>query len=217
MLETLDKTLCLNNITNKQVNSYITNTIKNYKSVEQPICVITVGGPASGKSTISKIYIREILLQNINNFCIINPDIILEKYFDNNINCYEIDKNSPYVYINKLFHKAIIHKYNILYDTTGLNIKDIKKKIKLLEKHNYKINICISIIDDLSIVYKRLKKRFNNGGRNIDKDYLLKKYQELPAILDNFYFTPNNLEKFNQIIIFNTTKNISKIELILEL
>lgn len=211
MIKTIDKTKCIYNITNNTVNEYIDNIIKPLKSEETPICVINVGGPGSGKTTISKIYIKNILKKSIKKFCIINPDDILYKYFNNDIHCYEIDKNSPYKVVNDLFEIAVKNKYNILYDTTGLNVKDIKSKIELLTKYNYKINVCVCIVDDMSIVLKRLENRRKLTGRNVDEDYLLKRYKDFPKILNNFYF--NLLYKtIDEIIIYNTSGAKPKIE-----
>jgi predicted ABC-type ATPase len=211
MIKTIDKTKCKNKINNDIVNEYIENTVLPLKTNEKPLCIINVGGPGSGKSTVSKIYIKNVLKKNIKKFCVINPDDILNKYFNNDINCYEIDNNSPYDVINDLFDVAVKNKYNILYDTTGLKTKDIKNKINLLKKNNYTVNVCVCLIDDISIALKRVEKRRKLTGRNMDSDYFYKRYNELPKILDHFYF--NLLYKtIGEIIIYNTSSLKPKIE-----
>jgi predicted ABC-type ATPase len=211
MIKTIDKTKCKNKINNDIINEYIENTVLPLKTNEKPLCIINVGGPGSGKTYVSKIYIKNVLKQNIKNFCIVNPDDILSKYFNNDINCYEIDNNSPYDVINELFVVAVKNKYNILYDTTGLDIKDIKSKLKLLKKNNYTVNVCVCLIDDISIALKRVEKRRKTTGRNIDSNYFYKRYHELPKILHNFYF--NLLYKtINEIIIYNTSSLKPKIQ-----
>jgi predicted ABC-type ATPase len=210
MIKTIDKTKCKNKISDVIVNEYIENTVSPLKSNEQPLCIINVGGPGSGKSTVSKIYIKNVLKKNIKKFCVVNPDDILNKYFNNDINCYEIDNNSPHDVINELFDVAVKNKYNILYDTTGLDIKDIKPKINLLKKNNYTVNVCVCLID-ISIALKRVEKRRKTTGRNMANDYFYKRYHDLPKILDHFYF---NLlyKKIDEIIIYNTNGLKPKIE-----
>jgi predicted ABC-type ATPase len=211
MIKTIDKKKCKYKITSNTVNEYINNTILTLKSKDNPICVINVGGPGSGKTTVSKIYIKNILKKNIKDFCIVNPDDILYKYYNNDIHCYEIDNNSPYKVVNDLFEIAVKNNYNILYDTTGLNIKDIKSKISLLKRQNYKINVCVCLVNDMSIIFKRLENRRKLTGRNVDEDYLLKRYKDLPKILNNFYF--NLLYKtVHEIIIYNTSGLKPKIQ-----
>ena len=60
MIKTLDKTKCKNKISNDIVNEYIETTVLPLKSNEQPLCIINVGGPGIGKSTVSKIYIKNV-------------------------------------------------------------------------------------------------------------------------------------------------------------
>ena len=210
MIKSIDKTKCKHKLSNKNIKEYIETTVSPLKSNEQPLCIINVGGPGSGKSTVSKIYIKNVLKKNINKFCIVNPDDILNKYFNNDINCYEIDNNSPHDVINELFDVAVKNKYNILYDTTGLDIKDIKPKINLLKKNNYTVNVCVCLID-ISIALKRVEKRTKLTGRNMANDYFYKRYHDLPKILDHFYF--NLLYKtIDEIIIYNTSSLKPKIQ-----
>jgi predicted ABC-type ATPase len=211
MIKSLDKKKCKDEINNNIIDKYIENTISPLTSQENPICVINVGGPGSGKTYVSKIYIKNILKKSIKKFCTVNPDDVLSKYFNNNPNCYIIDNNSPYTAVNDLFDTAVKNKYNILYDTTGLNIKDIKSKIKILKKNNYTIKVCVCLIDDISIALKRVEERRIKTGRFIDSDYFYKRYNELPKILNNFYF--NLLYKtIDEIIIYNTSGLKPKIQ-----
>ena len=204
MIKTLNNKKCKDKINNNIINEYIKNIISPLASQENPICVINVGGPGSGKTYVSKIYIKNVLKKNMKKFCIVNPDDILSKYFNNNSNCYIIDNNSPHTVVNELFDIAIKNKYNILYDTSGLNTKDVKSKIKILKKNNYTINVCVCLIDDISIALKRVEERRIKTGRFIDSDYFYKRYNELPKILNDFYF--NLLYKtIDEIIIYNTS------------
>lgn len=80
MIKSIDKTKCKNKITNNDINEYIETTISSLKPFENPICIINVGGPGSGKTYVSKLYIKNILKKNIKKFCVINPDDVLSKY-----------------------------------------------------------------------------------------------------------------------------------------
>lgn len=210
MIKSIDKTKCNNKITNNDINGYVETTISSLKPVENPICIINVGGPGSGKTYVSKLYIKNMLKKNIQKFCIINPDDVLSKYFNNNINCYAID-NEPHKVINKLFDIAVKNNYNILYDTTGLNIKDIKSKIKSLKQKKYTINVCVCLIDDISIALKRVEERGKLTGRFVESEHFYKRYNDFPKILNNFYF--NQIYKtIDEIIIYNTSGVKPKIQ-----
>jgi hypothetical protein len=56
MIKTLDKKKCKDEINNNIIDKYIENTISPLTSQENPICVINVGGPGSGKTYVSKLY-----------------------------------------------------------------------------------------------------------------------------------------------------------------
>lgn len=71
MIDYIDKSKCKYSITNNIVEKYIDNVTLNLKSKEQPICVINVGGPGSGKTTVSKEYIKKILKKNITEFVLL--------------------------------------------------------------------------------------------------------------------------------------------------
>lgn len=113
--------------------------------------------------------------------------------------------------INDLFDIAVKNNYNILYDTTGLNTKDIKSKIKSLKQKKYTIIVCVCLIDDISIALKRVEERGKITGRFIERKYFYKRYNDFPKILNNFYF--NQIYKtIDEIIIYNTSGVKPKIQ-----
>ena len=210
MIATIKPDNCKKTLLTSEANQYITEIANSSPIQKNPICIINIGGIASGKTTVCRIYIKDYLKMNMTSFCDINPDNVLEKFYDNNVNCYGLTSNSPYDIINGLFTKAVSRRCNILYDTTGINTKDVMKKLKELHKHKYIINFCVCVIDNIDIALKRVIKRAKKTGRHVDEDHFIQRYHDLPIALNTFYFKlPKN--KYNEIVVFNTSRKTPKL------
>lgn len=206
MIRTINAEDCPKVMTDNQVSSYVTSVLSKYPTQDPPMCVINVGGPASGKTTVSRIYIKKVLKEKVSNFCDINPDNVLSTFYGNNVNCYESTRNPPHKVIDRLFNMAVKKRCHLLYDTTGINTRDIQHRIKELQRHGYSIYFCICVIQDINIALQRIEKRVKKSGRMIDKDYFLKRYQDMPKVLRNYYFKlPRNT--YEQMIIFDTSSS----------
>lgn len=204
MIKTIRKDDCTHKMKNKDVSSYIDLCISKCDSQERPLCVINIGGPASGKTTVSRIYINSFLKERVADFCDINPDNILSKYYGNNVNCYDAEQNAPHEVVNVLFKAAVKKRCHILYDTTGINTKDIKNRVNVLLKNGYSIYFCACIIKDIKIALRRIRKRVEKTGRMIDEDYFIKRYHDLPIALKTFYFKlPKST--YEEFILFDTS------------
>lgn len=212
MIKTIRPEECPYRLEDAQVKSYVNSILAKYSTKYHPMCVINVGGPASGKTTVSRIYIKKLLSSlnerrskdRISDFCDINPDNVLSKFYGNNVNCYESKQNPPHKVIDRLFDAAVQKRCHLLYDTTGINTRDIQDRVKTLLHHGYAIYFCICIIQDVNIALQRIEKRVEKSGRMIDKDYFVKRYQDLPKVLRNFYFKLPR-DTYEQMIVFDTS------------
>lgn len=204
MISTIHREDCKQTLLTRDANQYIQDMVSAVPTQPSPICVINIGGIASGKTTVSRVYIQDYLKQPLQTFCDINPDNVLARFYENNVNCYGKKQNSPYQVIHSLFHAAVKHRCHILYDTTGINTKDIRKKMKTLTTHGYTVYFCVCIIDDIRIALKRLVNRAQKTGRQVDQDHFIQRYHDLPIALQDFYFRlpPHT---YQEISIFNTS------------
>jgi predicted ABC-type ATPase len=209
MLKTIKEEDCKHRVYKKDIVEYLNKTCVG-KSLENPLCIINIGGSASGKTTMCKKYVKDFLGMKFTDFCNIDPDDVLANLYGNNVNCYSLKTNSPYEVVNKLFTMAIERKHHIIYDTTGINTKDIDKKINVLLKNGYTINFCICVLDDVSIAIKRVMERAKKTGRHVQQDYMIQRYKDFPKVLSNYYFKlPKS--KYNEMIVFNTSTRKVKI------
>ena len=209
MIKTINEEDCEHRVYKKDIVEYLHKRCVG-KSHETPLCVMSIGGSASGKTTMCKKYVKDFLGMNFTDFCNIDPDDALATLYGNNVNCYSLKTNSPHDVIDKLFNMAVERKNHIIYDTTGINTKDINKRINILLKNGYLINFCICVLDDVSIAIKRVIERSKKTGRQVQEDYLRKRYKDFPKVLSNYYFKlPKS--KYNEMIVFNTSTRKVKI------
>lgn len=141
------------------INSYKPIGLRNNKI---KTAIIISGIPGAGKT-----YLRNDLIKKykLNNPFIIDPDEYLKQYNITYEEMSEITKDIEKIAINKGF--------DIIFDKVYSYIKDLEKLILLLVKNNYYI-IFNLIYVDLNIALERNLNR----SRNIDKNIIIKKYNE---------------------------------------
>ncbi len=168
------------------------------KKRASPTVIIMVGGPGSGKSNAQKECITQLKMEE-DDFVIIDPDSILSKVFQNNNACYwksGVDHVTPKrgdydvaVINNENFAFASSNKYNIVYDSTGVNPTwIIGSVIPILKTNGYRIIMCINILNSGEAI-KRAKEREQRTGRAVDKEYLENIYSKLEKVIPEYLET----------------------------
>jgi hypothetical protein len=101
-----------------------------------------VGGPGSGKTS-ARVSVIGNLKENIHKFVLIDPDIILTKFFNNNSRCRDKVDNS-------LYEIAYSEGYNLIFDETGKDFYYYKKDaIERLKDAGYKTHLCIVVLSNI--------------------------------------------------------------------
>ena len=187
----------------QQIDKYINEKLSDAKKEKKAI--IMVGGPGSGKTSGLDILIN-MLKKNKEDFVSIDPDDVLNKFFNSNRKYYR--KVEPIT--NTLYEKTLEKNYNIIFDRTGTNFvsyyNDVIKKIKA---NGYNVILCI-VYNNYYNVKSRLKKRELETGRAVNETYAKNSYRDLTFNIPKY--SKLDCDDVNDIFIFDNTS--SSIELI---
>ena len=168
----------------------------------EPIAIITMGIPGSGKSTVVKKFIKENLHKIIprgagnydfNEFVNCNPDEILRYITEEDTKLklgIAARKNAS---ILKKIREAD-EKLSIIYDGTGSNLPAYKGTINKFHENNYK-TILIYVKTNLLIAKNRVKKR----SRKVSPTDIQRIYNSLeePITKKGSTKKTNNIKKFD--------------------
>lgn len=160
--------------------------------ITQPIAIILIGLPGSGKST----WIKNNI--DINNYAIISSDDILEKIAkEKNLTYDAVWKDYIGAATGKMktqFNDSIAAKVNIVVDQTNLSKKKRKGILQKLPSDYYKIAVVFDVLDNE--LYRRLDDRAKTTGKTISKNVIMD--------MGKRYESPSLDEGFNKIIRVNT-------------
>ncbi len=182
------------------MESYLQSEILQYKMSKPRIAVFLMGIPGSGKTTIIKKFIENllgILLYHIyitnseydystDNFININPDEIV-KYLPE----YEESKNEDFLVkgarlSNRVFNNIIEEgKYNFIYDATGKQFGTYIKKMQQAQDKKY-FTILIDVRAEILNCYQRMVNR----SRKVRQSIIERLYYDI--------YTPKNYNKKNK-------------------
>nr|WP_295903460.1 zeta toxin family protein [uncultured Bdellovibrio sp.] len=165
-----------------QILEEMLSTHRESKS-EQPICFITCGGTASGKTSAVQKY-----LDNKNDhlkYIRIDYDALkrcLPEY--SHMVDLGIKEAASFVHVEsakmagKLFKKALAEKMNIIFEKTLAETAQTQEEIKKLRKKGYLI-VLIAAHVKVSIGQERAVLRYKQGGRFIDPGIIADTYQKV--------------------------------------
>ena len=162
-------------VTKRDQEKYIRERLEEGKSSSKKHAIILVGGPGAGKSGIKKPIIEKQLKLKESDFINIDPDRILSELFDNNNDCRRrVNQINDIIY-----EESIKQGKNIIFDGTGKDydwyFNDVIQKLK---REGYIVTIGI-ISNNVKIVLDRIKKRAEETGRYVHKDYVEYVYDKL--------------------------------------
>ena len=155
-------------------------------SVENPIAIIDIAPPGSGKTALNGMGLKQFKNENV---IIINSDEL--KPFHPKIN--EIAKLYPQYYTkvtnqvsnpwtDNLFETAVKNKYNIIFEGTGRNLKLLKRMIEQMS--NYKIivrGMAVNELNCLMSIIERYEGQLSQKGwgRLVTVEHFYKAYEEM--------------------------------------
>jgi predicted ABC-type ATPase len=149
---------------------------------EQKMAIVTMGAPASGKSS---------MLRGIDptKFVKVDPDAIKEKipeYKD------ATKPESTYRGAAAMVHEessdiakkilagAIAQNKHVIVDGTGANAESMKKKIGKLKEAGYHVHLMYAHLDDADEGVKRINQRAESSGRYVPEKFARAAYKTIP-------------------------------------
>ena len=155
-----------------QNNKKIIASQLNPKAVsENPIAVILMGSPASGKTTVGRPYADKIL--GGKQVTIIDPDAVkaqLKGYEGWNAGAFH--EESSFISEKQIFPTAMGARHNMIIDITGKNTGKVEDMANLLKSWNYKIGIVHVDVDDKTALTRAGKRFAKAGGRYVPYGYI---------------------------------------------
>jgi predicted ABC-type ATPase len=168
----------------EEVKNHIKLALEEKK--QNRIAIIMVGGPGSGKSTARKEVIGNLGM-DINNFVLVDPDIILTKFFKNNNDC----RKEVGVINDNLYKQAYEGGYNLIFDGTGRDFKYYNDEvINKLKRLNYTTHLCIVVLAKLDEALKRIQLRAGEESRNVSSRFATDAYSELRTAIPQYLNLP---------------------------
>lgn len=144
----------------------------NPKAVSKnPIAVILMGSPASGKTTTGRPFAEKIL--NGKETTKIDPDSVKgkSKGFEG-WNAGAFHEESALISEKVVFPRAVVNNHNLLIDITGKNSNKVAEMARTLKSVGYTIGLVHVDVDD-KVALTRASQRFNKPkGRYVPYDYI---------------------------------------------
>lgn len=166
----------------QNIKEMMVGKIESVPEGQQPEAIVTMGGPASGKSTL----VRKINESSNFSGVVVDPDFIKEQLPEYKAGIAGGWKNAA-----KMVHaesstiaeevrkEALAKRANIVLDTTGANEKKFLKRIQELKAAGYKIRLVMSFLDkDTALM--RARKRAEETGRYVPDEIVLGVAEEAP-------------------------------------
>jgi adenylate kinase family enzyme len=144
----------------------------NPKAVSKnPIAVILMGSPASGKTTTGRPFAERIL--NGKETTKIDPDSVKgkSKGFEG-WNAGAFHEESALISEKVVFPRAVVNNHNLLIDITGKNSNKVAEMARTLKSVGYTIGLVHVDVDD-KVALNRASQRFNKpNGRYVPYNYI---------------------------------------------
>ena len=143
----------------------------------QKVLYIIAGANGSGKSTLAEILLKEKSLE------FLNADEIAKEISPNAINNVPITAGKEYFKrLNKFFDES--KSFAVESTLSGNNIVRIVEKAKKL---GYKIILVYSFLQNCSVCIERVEKRVKNGGHNVPREDIVRRYYKSVVKFWNTY------------------------------
>lgn len=202
------------------MENYIESEIFKYKISKPQIAIFLMGIPGSGKSTVIKKFIENLLgillyhiyisnteyEYNMNHFININPDEIVKSLPE-----YEESKHEQFLGIgarlsNKVFNYIIEEgKFSFIYDATGKQFGTYLKKIQKAQEKKY-FTILIDVRAEILNCYQRMEER----TRKVEHLTIERLFNEI--------YTPKNynkIHKYQNMNNYDILEKVSDVSIIL--
>lgn len=174
---------------------------------EQPVCVMMMGGPASGKSAMVK------STMNTEGFVVMDADAVKERlpeYQD----AADIDRSRGRSAKNAA---AMVHeessmlakqirdegfkmRTNLILDRTGRSFENSKRDIEQAKAKGYRVVLIYAHVEDPEIAIPRVQERAERTGRLVPEAVVRDAYNVIPKTFNSIQHLPD------EVAVFNTSK-----------
>jgi predicted ABC-type ATPase len=187
------------------------------ESGEQPVAIVLVGAPSSGKSTSIKQLMTELRLpaERKDKFVQINADGVMEAIYTIPADLDELPfpcRNLSNKINDFTMKLAKRYKKDLIYDATGKNYYPHSEIIKQLHDDGYEVILCIVMIDKDEIV-SRVNKRNEDIKRDVASgkpsrdqtpvDFVMSTYDNILGVIEQYILIPKNI--ISQIFVYDNS------------
>lgn len=162
------------------------------------ILYIIAGANGSGKTTFA------INFAKLENLKFINADEIAKQYDPNDIQKYKVKAGKKFF---EELNKSLEINKSFVIETT-LSGKYLIKVIKKAKENNFKINLVYLFLETSEENIFRVKNRVLNGGHNVPKEDIIRRYTRSRYLFTNLY--KNLVDEW--LLIFNGGDNFEIVE-----
>lgn len=149
---------------------------------EAPVCIMMMGGPASGKSTMVRSFYA-----NLDGFVMTDADDVKAMLPEYRVAVKSKARNaanmaheeSSYV-VKQIRAKAIAGRYNLVIDGTGSKTKSYEAAIEQLRKQGYSIKLLMADVP-VGVGVNRAARRASKTGRYVPREFLERSYDNIQA------------------------------------
>lgn len=165
--------------------------VKPVEKGKKPVAILTMGGPASGKTSLLK-----HIVGNYHDFVGVNPDDVKDELpeYQKAINLGKTKSGAPMSARNaahmahdessdvaeEIQKQAIEGRKNVIIDGTGKNIDKYLKKIKVLKDQGYHVQIIMPHVT-LGEALKRVSDRARKTGRYVPNEVSIDAHRAIPG------------------------------------
>lgn len=158
---------------------------------------VMAGVNGAGKTT----FARSFFPQNVT---YLNPDLMVKTFLQNNQNNKKAKELDAWKDVVKIINAHINGEKTFGFETT-LSDKTVIKKLHAAQKNGFEINLIYISLDDLDLHFKRVDHRVENGGHDIPKEIIARRFHSIPKYL------PEAMSAADTILILNNTTSFQKI------
>ncbi len=167
---------------------------------KQPISIFLLGPPATGKSSIKKIIIKN---KKLNRYVDLDQDSVSQIYSDKTR---DFVRNAT---INHLFPEALKRNENIVVDRTGRDVRDTLKMMEQSIAKKYH-TVLISVYTDRNIAKRRLVKRNEESDRIVPIKVFDDIYDDFEnRIVWRYFIDTRTILPVNEILLVNNTERLN--------
>ncbi len=136
---------------------------------------VMAGVNGAGKSTFARSFFPEHVTY-------LNPDLMVKTFLQNHQNNKKAKELDAWKHVVKKINAHINGEKTFGFETT-LSDKTVIKKLHTAKKNGFEINLIYISLDNLDLHFNRVDHRVENGGHDIPKKIIARRFHSIPKNL----------------------------------